>query len=243
MPFAPVQARPFFFRKNCSTLGKIIRISSQNTIEMPLVLELASPALLVWRVDETEPYWEQRLLFSPAMQEEWARCHPSQRREWLATRWLAARLAGKNPPPYRKDPFGKPLGEDGEGQFSFSHTRGWAAVTRSESSVGVDIQTLEEKTLRISRKFMLPEEIDRAMENPRTHAACVHVHWGAREAVYKAYGQRGLDFRADMLLEPFRYDPSGGRIQILVRKEGREWAYRAHYLPLGDVMLAYAVAD
>jgi hypothetical protein len=61
--------------------------------------------------------------------------------------------------------------------------------------------------------------------------------------VYKAYGRRGLDFRTDIRLEAFQYNPSGEHLQVRVRKEGQEWSYHAHYVPIGDVMLAFAVAD
>jgi 4'-phosphopantetheinyl transferase len=207
---------------------------------MPLSFEIAQPRLMVWEIAEEEVFWLDRLEFSATMREEWSHCHPGHRTEWLATRWLAAELSGQNPPPYRKDERGKPWSVDGDGQFSFSHTRGWAAAMLSDRAVGVDVQRLEEKTLRIRHKFMLPEEIALGEAEPDNFPGFAHVHWCAREAVYKAHGLRGLDFRADILLEPFRFDPSGGLLRARTRKNGAEKEFEVFYRPLRDAMLAYA---
>ena len=94
-----------------------------------------------------------------------------------------------------KDQYGKPF-LDGSNQFiSFSHSEDLVAVAVSDVPVGIDIQLGVEKIARISHKFVNSEEASFANRDLLTN---LHLIWGAKEAVFKAYGRKEVDFRKHM---------------------------------------------
>lgn len=210
---------------------------------MPLFLQLDRPRLAVWQIAEPEAFFLERLNLSAHWRDELAECHPSRRVEWLASRYLATLLTGQNPFRYRKDEQGKPWLLDEAGHVSFSHTPNYAAVLVADYPAGVDIQALDEKTLRIRNKFMRPEELAALDPLSPEYAPTVHVHWCVREAVYKAYGLRGLDFRAHIRLSPFIYGPGRGTFAAMAQKGNMEQHYTAHYQALPGAMLVYVVGS
>ncbi len=102
------------------------------------------------------------------------------------------------------DPFGKPL-LPGK-QVSFSHSGDKVAVLLSGSGrVGIDIERVREKIRAIAPKFMSAEELAACGES----IDALHVYWGAKEALYKYYGRKGLIFSRQLLLQPFEYKAPG----------------------------------
>ena len=95
-------------------------------------------------------------------------------------------------------------------EISISHSRSLATVLAAPVPVGVDIQKIVSKIERIAHKFMNQAESE-SLQVP----SCIphlHVYWGAKEALYKAYGRRQLDFKKHILIDPFSYDEAGGTI-------------------------------
>ena len=78
-------------------------------------------------------------------------------------------------------------------EISISHSRELTSVMASPRLVGVDIQKLVGKIDRIASKFMTGVEMECLDEKYRLEH--LHVFWGAKEALYKAYGRKQLDFR------------------------------------------------
>jgi len=87
-----------------------------------------------------------------------------------------------------------------ECRISISHSQDKVAVIASPFNVGIDIQKLVEKMRRLSVKFLgtTEAEWDNSLED-------LHVIWGAKEAMYKAWGKRGIDFARDMQVHKFQW--------------------------------------
>ena len=105
---------------------------------------------------------------------------------------------------------GKPNLVNIDGFISISHAADVAAIAISKKEeVGIDIEKMQEKITRIAPKFMLSEEIERSQGEHQV--LDMYVHWCVREAVYKCYGRRQLDFRRHILLEPIKQSTGPNR--------------------------------
>lgn len=177
---------------------------------MPLWKEWNLPdgtQLGIWKIEESEAFFRERLTLVEVEEKELAPLRGRRRLEWLASRYLVHDLLSDEPEwdriPLRKDDCGKPHLFGSPLHLSFSHTHEWVAVVISEVPVGIDIQVFVEKIGRLKKRFVRPVE----GESLRSETELKHLHfyWGAKEALYKAYGRRELDWLDHLLVEPFDY--------------------------------------
>lgn len=140
-------------------------------------------------MDVTHPPY----LSEPALLENLS---PRKKSEWLGSRELLFRiskLAQRVDCLY--DEYGKPFLEGINKPVSVSHSEKWAAAMIGDRPCGVDIQVYSDTVRRISSRFLSDEEI--APRAPvRDHLQYLHILWGAKECVYKAYGKKKLEFRS-----------------------------------------------
>ena len=74
----------------------------------------------------------------------------------------------------------------------------------------------------------------------------MHVYWGAKEALYKAYGKGELDFKKNILVEPFLYEnipyhASDGEFQGTILKEDFKKNFNLFYRKIDNYILVYAI--
>ncbi|MEN0005926.1 MAG: 4'-phosphopantetheinyl transferase superfamily protein [Bacteroidota bacterium] len=194
----------------------------------------------IWKIEENEAYFLEQLLLSPSEQEQLARIKGRRRVEWLASRQLVHYMSGrKERAVFVKDEFGKPHLQGSAFDISISHSHGLAAGIAAPLPVGIDIQAIVTRIERIAHKFVRPEEA--AMLRADTRIVHLHAYWGAKEALYKAYGRRQLDFCQHILVEPFEYLPQGGHFQASIRKGHFSASYTLHYQLMDGFMLVYAM--
>ncbi len=172
---------------------------------MPIVEKRSLPGggvLGVWHICEPDTYFESRMKPNGEEDGHLGLLKGKRRTEWLASRWLLHILSEREVRgPVTKDEFGKPHLRDSDWHISLSHTREYAAVIAAPFLVGIDIQIRVDKIVRIGPKFLSADEF----ANVRKHEVipCMHVYWGAKESLYKAYGRRALDFREDIQIADF----------------------------------------
>lgn len=110
----------------------------------------------------------------------------SRRREFLTVRVMAASVLGQSV--YHRDN-GAPFLSGDSRRISFSHTSGFVAMALDRKPVGVDVEVLSRDVSRVADRVFTGEE--RAVADDVTL-------WCAKEAVYKACGREGVDFRRDI---------------------------------------------
>lgn len=157
----------------------------------------------VWHIEEQADFF----LRSVPLQREIS--HPNKRLQHLAGRYLLRYLFPDFP--YKDILIAdtrKPYVAGDSFHFSISHCGSHAAAIVSKRyRVGIDIENFTPRVERILHKFLSPEELSFLDPgHPLRHAI---VCWGAKEAVYKWYGEGEMDFIRDMPLEPFSYDAQG----------------------------------
>lgn len=93
-------------------------------------------------------------------------------------------------------PFLVGLPVDQSKNITISHTKSYVAVIISDEPCGVDIESVDRDTSRVESRFasLAEKAICRAVF-PHNPALMV---WCAKEALYKFYDQRGVDFMRDV---------------------------------------------
>lgn len=132
--------------------------------------------------------------------------HPEKKKEWGTAR-LAIQEALDHLqvpfPGFYKDEHGKSQSMNGQGFVSLTHTRGYAAaIYHRELPVGIDLEIIREKILRIGTRFLAEEELTFLQPQPAHYT----MAWSAKESIFKCHGKKGVSLRDNILLEPFAPD-------------------------------------
>ena len=196
----------------------------------------------LWKIEEDELFFYRQMSLSKVEQKQLEKIKGHRRLEWLASRWLLHKMSGRK---FRgaclKDEFGKPYLQNSLFEISISHSRKIAAVIAAPVLVGIDIQKIVGKINSIAHKFMRPEETNSL--NDETKLVHLHVYWGAKEALYKAYGRRALDFKQHIHIEPFSFSTKGGQFVGKIIKDEYFASFQLWYELIDDFVLVYAKED
>ena len=95
------------------------------------------------------------------------------------------------------DKAGKPIFSQNK-KLSISHSGNYAAVITSNYNVGIDIEKISDKAIKIKHKFLqielnYPIEFDNQISQ---------IYWNIKESIYKAMGIMGVDFKKNILALP-----------------------------------------
>jgi phosphopantetheinyl transferase len=178
----------------------------------------------VWKIEETEEFFKGNV---PQHRDV---THPHKRLQHLAGRFLLQYLFPDFP--YELIQIAdtrKPFLPNEQYHFSISHCGDYAAaIVSSKERVGVDIEEPVEKILRIQDKFLSGTEKQefgiRNLPSPDKIVAADYqlqtLLWSAKEAVFKWYGDGGVDFREHIRL--FNRQWRDGTIDCYFAKNGSE---------------------
>jgi phosphopantetheinyl transferase len=141
--------------------------------------------------------------------------HPAKQREWAT-----ARLAIKDAldvlkipyPGFFKDEHGKNQVMTGSGFVSLTHTNGLAAaIFNTNTSVGIDLELVKERVLKIGPKFLSESELEFIQKDPLLYT----IAWSAKESIFKCQGKRGVSFRENILISPFEKNTTTLKAKII----------------------------
>lgn len=107
--------------------------------------------------------------------------------------WLSKQLASDFSSIYY-DEFKKPHFTEGNFYLSLSHTNNYvASIVHSDKRVGVDMEKIENKALKVASKFLSSEEY-KTLSKQLDKELYATIYWAAKEALYKLYGKKSLIF-------------------------------------------------
>jgi 4'-phosphopantetheinyl transferase len=134
-----------------------------------------------------------------------------------------------------KDFNGKPFLNRQVHQLSISHSYPYVtALIDKHKSVGIDLEQIKPKLLRIAPRILRAKEHRDAGDNLAKHC----IYWCAKEAMLKVHGEKNLTFAKNLLVEPFFLQNEGDLIgRIIV--DGSETALTLHYRLMKDFALVY----
>ena len=192
----------------------------------------------LWRISEDEDYFLRKLPLSESDKTELAAMKGARRLEWLAARYLVQVMTGWA---YRliKDAFGKPHLSTSDYEISISHSAEFTAAIISKRPIGIDIQYITPKLEQIAWRVLNETKLETL--NPERQLEHLHVYWGAKESLYKAYGKGDLDFRKNILLKPFLYSNTEGVFEGVIQKEDYKAEFDIYYKKIENYILVYAV--
>jgi len=199
--------------------------------------------LSVWKIEETEEALFSGLQLKQHELDFVASLKGSKRLlQWLSTRLLLRRML--NTADYidcRMDEHGKPYLVNSEYSISISHSYDYASVMIGKNrDVGVDIEKIKTKVHLIQHKFLSARELEQL--NVKDDTQGLYVCWCVKEAVYKWYGKKGLEFRKHIHIQPFELKDDGALTVLVDLPEGTRTLTVHYFNTIEGYMLGYVAA-
>ena len=190
----------------------------------------------LWKIDEDEPTLSNMVQSFDQIPE--GITHSQKRLEFFAGRVLAKHLLAQFGENYRgltKNEFGKPFYLNSTTQLSLSHSYPYvAAIADTSQSVGIDVEQIKAKLLKIAPRVLNPAEFQHAGNDLRKHC----IYWCAKEAMLKVYGKKDLVFAQHLLVSPFQIEQTGA-LSVKIIADGAETVLPLYYEVLDDVVVVF----
>ncbi len=167
---------------------------------MPVIDDLnLSPTtrVVTWEINESLHDLESKVILSEdslkLLNQKKSEIHKKQ---FLAIRNIFKFLCFEDKD-LKYDKSGKPIFSKNK-KLSISHSGNYAAVIISSHSVGIDIEKINNKAIKIKDKFLdielnYPQELNNQISL---------VYWNIKESIYKAVGIAAIDFKKNILALP-----------------------------------------
>ena len=124
-----------------------------------------------------------------------------------------------------------------------------AVVLSNEFPVGIDIEKINPRVLRIKNKFLHADEIQSVSGlDEQSLISRLTLYWSIKETVYKWWGKGGVDFVKDIKIEDKKeFDSAvqtvqfskvgGGRLDVICLQVEDHWAL--YLMNTMDCMVIY----
>ncbi|BAV94254.1 siderophore biosynthesis regulatory protein [Ichthyobacterium seriolicida] len=153
-----------------------------------------------------------------------------RKKEFLYTR-MCLKSLGINDDQLLYTPQGKPFLSNSSQFISISHSKQSIAIALSNREIGVDIEeVISNRILSLTDKFLTEREKEIFID-----LRDIHIAWGAKESIYKAYGKGGISIKDDINLSKF---PKG-----ILTKEKQEIKYDIHTRIINDKNIVLAIEE
>lgn len=191
-------------------------------------------SLSVWDIIETEEFFYSYLPLSDSEKSQISQMKLSKRRfERLGCRAALFQLLDEPILEITYSPLGAPLMKDK--YLSFAHSSHFAtAAISSQKRIGVDLEKISSKIDKLYPKFLSEEEIFRFNISDRD---TLYQLWCAKEAAYKLYQKKNLDFIKQIKIENFDKNRGEGGIVL----EEKNILIDFYSWKVKDVMLVLAI--
>jgi phosphopantetheinyl transferase (holo-ACP synthase) len=189
----------------------------------------------IWLIEEPEAFFVTETGIHSAIRNE------KRRTEHLAGRYLLQHLKEDFPILHiDKDEHDKPRIQNNEYYFSISHSWPYvAAVIDPRKEAGIDIQVWHPRITLIQHKFLSPREQGFFKDDVRLLTAA----WSAKEAAYKWYGRRGVDFIADLPIQQCYGELGFTNMDIYVNFEEPYRIATVENIITTDFACSYVISD
>jgi len=175
---------------------------------------------------------EEQLLYASFQTE-------TRRKQWLAYRRLIKELISPQRYPVHYDESGKPFLAGSNWNISATHTEDYAGVIISHKlKVGIDMELVRPRIDRVKEKFLSQEEL--SLLSAEKYLEQLTLAWCAKEAIYKLYGYRNLDFRKNIKV----YIPDILEVEYFsgeIILPGAQSSYKLFQEWTGDLVVVWAM--
>jgi phosphopantetheinyl transferase len=180
---------------------------------MPIYKEYdkAGARILIWKIGEPEAFFQEHTGLESDKKSE------VRRLEHLAGRFLLQQaVPGLALTRIEISHLGKPFLPGNELHFSISHSFPFIGVAVDDNKeIGIDVQTLEDKILRLQHKFLSAEEQVLCEQQKEK----ITLAWAAKEAAFKRYGLGAVDFIKHMPIREMQIDNREATLKMEFTRE------------------------
>jgi hypothetical protein len=139
----------------------------------------------------------------------------SHQKGFLAVRMLLQHL-GYNDFDLEYDAKGKPYLKDDK-YISISHSHEFSAIAVSTHSIGIDLEMVKEKTLKIASRFMDVSHLENLSDIEKIQKAT--VIWGIKESIFKIKSIEGISFTNHIFEKKFNLEDKITKAQLRFNSE------------------------
>lgn len=194
----------------------------------------------VWEITEPIEYFMERMELFPEEELLIKDLQGKRKMEWAATRYLLHLMSGRNTrAACLKDEYGKPYLKGSTYFISLSHSHEMSAIIACPKLVGLDIQFIVPKIERIAKKFLSKDELDALHYHNRIET--LHVYWGAKECLYKAYGKKLISYSKHLHVSPFEFKEDLVVTEGTIQKDDYINHFNIYAEKIENYILVYAV--
>ena len=160
---------------------------------MPLVFnkDHHGSQITLWSIEEEEPFFAERIPYRPDSS------HAVKRLQQLSSRYLLELMHPSFPfHQVELSKAGKPILAESILHFSLSHCDGFsAAILGKNAPVGIDVERINPRILRVETKFLNANEYELLSEcNEESRVVYATLFWSIKETVFKWWGDGAVDF-------------------------------------------------
>lgn len=158
-----------------------------------------------------------------------------RKKQWLVSRILLKKMLNK-PATIHYHNTGKPYIIEENFNISISHSDNMVAVYISPyNHIGIDIESIDKRIINITHKFLTNSEFSYANS---LNVNQLHAIWGAKESIFKAYGNTTTFFNKNIDVKPFLSNENG-HMTADVLLEDDTVKQKLNYQIIGKYMLVY----
>lgn len=196
----------------------------------------------IWKIEESYEELKWQLQWGQRDLEQFKAIKDEQRAiHWLSSRVLLRQMLNTNKfIDLQTDEYGKRFLANFDSQLSISHSGDSVAVILSEKKVGIDLQRIDQKIEPLAQKFISKKEWEEIEKDHLLER--IHVYWCGKEALYKLYGKRKLDFRENLYIHPFSWSENG-LTTGLIKKADYNKEFPLYFRKMDNYILAYTVGE
>lgn len=196
--------------------------------------------IAIWEISESEEELYNMLQLDEKEQQHFQTLSLARQKQWLGSRvLLRTLLQTEQTIELNIDEQRKPFLNNFPFEISISHANHMAAVIIYEGKkVGIDIEKISERILKIKNKFLSTEELD--FVSSTNELEQLHVCWGAKESLFKLYGKGSLPFIEGIKINAFEYSKTG-QVAASIAIPAYHANFNVQYLKHEDFMLTWVM--
>ena len=199
--------------------------------------------LAIWQMDESLEQLKLQIMASGRedLMPPATITNEKRKTEWLATRCALLQVNKVKREGIYYNENGKPFLLSGAGHISIAHAWPHVCILMHETRlVGVDIESMTDRILRIAPKFINEEE--RKWLSTPFNIYELYLIWAAKEAVFKLKGGGGIDFRLHLTVNATSIQNKGIAI-LTYSKNGLTEQLNIYYQFLDRLIVVYTIAN
>lgn len=216
-----------------------------NHLFMPLIKKntiASNVQLAIWEINETLDELSENFPINENERESYeAITNENRKKQWLVTRKLLKVLSSNPNLWIAHDDNRKPVLNDESLLISISHTQNYVAILLGKNiQLGIDIEKLTPRIYKIRHKFCSEVENDFLTDDENLMSR-LYVIWSAKESLFKMYGKGNLDFRKNLCIQPFEYNPPA-KLKTNIYCNDLDIEIDLFYDQIGDHILVYGMS-